>query len=617
MNTAPDTSPGTAPDITYTQPEKLIEDYASRGLVVLSPDDLGVPAGLHQTIFDKERAAFRAGERVGPANVPEIMDLLAAPGLVAACNTLVGEHWAIVPFTHNTPFLSGAVDQHWHKDDNGPFNGRKQRHHHAVQVEMLYYPQHVLPDMGPTATVPYSQYCTFNHEENHDSFAGADHLDFAYHISGMEGKPISGPKSGYAMEDIVARRTPHDERMRNAVLDLEWPVNRPFEPAPLKAGSVVLYSHNLLHRGNHRRDDWETWKHNPRFMWRFWLFRTHEPARATAVAMPEWRGADELTGVDRDEATEDLRAVWRYQDRWLRGSRIAPEPDSRQVAELGSQLLATEDSGEPLRVGAAYRLGALGADLALPVLREALWHERENVRRAATYGLVTVGEAATDVFLAAAEDRLRWVRKAGAFGLGETGRLTDEVRAALGARLRDDSSVYVRSVAASALGCLGRRAVAADVRQLVPAITADLLDSLDVEENRLGMDRAQRRSIKFVRPTDACDVCEGIGIDYGKDRFDPVRSAVRENALWSLVMLCSHGVDALGDTLPRAIASFGDIARSDRNIFNVGFALDCLRRLAHLPGGDPALAAEVDALLANLPLQPWDTLGRSAEVTVA
>ena len=77
MNTASDSSP----DIAYTHPDRLIEDFASRGLVVLSPDDLGVPLSLHETIFDKERTAFRSGERVGPANVPEIMELLAAPGL--------------------------------------------------------------------------------------------------------------------------------------------------------------------------------------------------------------------------------------------------------------------------------------------------------------------------------------------------------------------------------------------------------------------------------------------------------------------------------------------------------------------------------------------------------
>lgn len=61
--------------------------------------------------------------------------------------------------------------------------------------------------------------------------------------------------------------------MRDA-LKTGWPLVYSFEAAPLRAGSVVLYSHNTFHRGNHRRDDWRTWQDNPRFMWRFWLYRT-------------------------------------------------------------------------------------------------------------------------------------------------------------------------------------------------------------------------------------------------------------------------------------------------------------------------------------------------------
>ena len=71
---------------------------------------------------------------------------------------------------HNASFLSGPDDQAWHKDDNAPFNGRKHRNHQPVQIEMLYYPQAVAEDMGPTALVPYSHYWTFNHEENNDNF---------------------------------------------------------------------------------------------------------------------------------------------------------------------------------------------------------------------------------------------------------------------------------------------------------------------------------------------------------------------------------------------------------------------------------------------------------------
>ena len=87
-----------------------------------------------------------------------MLNLLNAPGLIAACNQLVGKNGALVPFTHNASYTSGAKDQQWHKDDNGPYSSRNQRHYQAVQIEMLYYPQAVTEQMEPTATVPYSQY---------------------------------------------------------------------------------------------------------------------------------------------------------------------------------------------------------------------------------------------------------------------------------------------------------------------------------------------------------------------------------------------------------------------------------------------------------------------------
>jgi hypothetical protein len=230
--------------LAYSTPERLVQDFSSRGLVVLAPEDLGIPLETHGRVHAREKQAVSARERVTPGDIAEVLEVLNSPGVVAACNQLVGENWAIVPFTHNATFASGARDQHWHKDDNGPFNGRKQRHHQAVQIEMLYYPQAVREDMGPTATVPYSHYWTFNHEENHDNFAGADHLDFNYQLDGMEREPVSGPDSKYDVDDIVHRNTAHDIRMREAVTNTGWPLVQSFEAGPLKAGSVVLYSHN-------------------------------------------------------------------------------------------------------------------------------------------------------------------------------------------------------------------------------------------------------------------------------------------------------------------------------------------------------------------------------------
>ena len=342
----------TSPAIAFTDPNRLIRDFASRGIVILGPEDLGIPAEVHDWIHERQNRLVKAGKRVSAESVPDLQEVINSPGLVAACDRIVGKNWAIVPFTHSATFASGQRDQHWHKDDNGPFNARKQRHHQAVQVEILYYPQDVREDMGPTATIPYSHYWTFNHEENHDNFAGADHLDFDYHISGMERVPVSGPDSEYDEEDIVHRRTEHDVRMREAVANLNWPLVRTYEAAPLRAGSIVIYSHNTFHRGNHRRDDWRIWEDNPRFMWRFMLYRTTDPALDSGSTEEiDWTdgGTDPLTGIDLSEVPEDVTAVWRYHNHWLQtGKAPPPRPHTVELSAGGTAAGGTAKKAERL-----------------------------------------------------------------------------------------------------------------------------------------------------------------------------------------------------------------------------------------------------------------------------
>lgn len=602
----------TTGEFPYSTPERLLQDFASRGLVVLSPEELGVPVGIHKTIYEKERDAFNAGRYITASLIPEILGVISSPGVVAACNALVGKNWAVVPFTHNTPFVSGSRDQHWHKDDNGPYNLRKHRHHQAVQIEMLYYPQDVRDDNGPTAVVPYSQYWTFNHEENHDNFAGADHLDFGYQVDGMERIPVSGPNSKYNVDEIANRRTPHDIRMRDAIRNTGWPLVVPFEAAPLTAGSVVLYSHNLFHRGNHRRDDWRTWKEQPRFMWRFWLYRTTEPS-GKAPDEVDWRalGVDDMTNVDLSRAPDDATVLWRHHHHWLHTGRPPQATGQpRDTDRLAAQMNSKGEATEAKRIGAAYQLASQGAG-ARHLLGEGLHSERESVRRAATYGLVALGSEATDVFLDATRSAVKWVRKAGVYGLGDVAPLTGQVFDAVTDRLANDPSVYVRSVAANALGCLGRRAAATGAgRSLIPECVHALEESLAREENRLGMNIAQHRSIKFVRPTDESDVCEGIGINYSTERFKRVRSAVRENALTAMVVLCSHGTALLGNQLEPTVAALAAVVRTDENVFSVGLALDALNRLANLGSRNEAIGRTLLDLLAAMPIHSWEPLVR-------
>jgi hypothetical protein len=196
--------------------------------------------------------------------------------------------------------------------------------------------------------------------------------------------------------------------------------------------------------------------------------------------------------------------------------------------------------------------------------------------------------------------------------------LNDEVLAAVVDCLEEDPSVYVRSVAAGTLGCLGRRAVSTGVGEsLIPACLEALVQSLGREQNRLAMDRAQGRSIKFVRPTDDCDVCEGGGVDFDLERFEPVRSVVRENVLWSVVILCSHGAAVVGTALEPTIHALKEVIRTDQNVISVGFAMDALNRLAYLGPQDEAMGPVISDLRANTlailgesPVRSWEALVR-------
>jgi len=616
------------PQKAFSDSKTIVRDFARRGMVLLSPESLEIPLETHQKVFDEEMQA-KEKQSISIATVPTMAQILNAPGLVKSVEKLVGKNWAIVPFAHTASFESGGSDQMWHKDDVGPYNGRRQRHHQSIQLEMLYYPQDVTPEMGPTATMPYAHYWAFNHEENNDNFAGADHLDFRYMLSGMEGISVSGKNSEYAREDIVNATTAHDKRMEDAVKNTGWPLVQQFQVAPIKAGSVVLYSHNTFHRGNHRRDHYSTWADNPRFMWRFYIYRTTD-SFSENDALEDGEEFDHLINCDLSNQNDDIKSMWRYHEHWLNhGNTPKPleqfdhltEKELKLKAEtLYQQMLLKEDRNEAKRIGAAYTIaGFPNKSIALEILNKALYVERENVRRAASYGLVALGSEATENLLKASGYPVKWVRKAAVFGLGSVAKLNEENLKCLLNLLKNDASLYVRSVCADSIGCLFRRAIAKNENtDLIPNGVRECLKVLKKEENRISANILQKRSIKLTRPTDDADVCEGNGIILGQDRFDPVRSLVRENLMWSLVMICSHGEEILGDALPEVIETMQEFIADDKNIFIVGFAMDVLNRLTRIRKEGTLVSPHIEELKSNFkniietsPILPWDTLVKS------
>lgn len=351
-------------------------------------------------------------------------------------------------------------------------------------------------------------------------------------------------------------------------------------------------------------------------MWRFYLYRTVDPSE-------DGRELGDF-GLESPEGTKE---VWRHQLCWLQtgGSGLVQRPLEGNSRELAEDLASQGEENEPRRIGAAYRLASSGGSaLAQRLLEDALHSGSEGSRRAAMFGLAAAGTASTEVLLRALAAEEKWLRRAATFALGEAADLTEAVLEALAARLEADDSVYVRAVAAGSLGCLGRRAAARGVGvELLPRCLSALTRSLGREANRPAMDQAQRKMIKFVRPTEECDVCEGSAVreplgqeDYFRSRFRPVRSAVRENSLWSLVMLCSQRRELLGDVLLPTADVLVHVVELDENVVCVGFALDALHRLAYGEGElgkdiEISLRQECARLVQEVPVRSLEPLSRS------
>lgn len=240
---------------------------------------------------------------------------------------------------------------------------------------------------------------------------------------------------------------------------------------------------------------------------------------------------------------KDCTIVWDDIRAWIKGETppiltVETDNGASMVHDLFAQLGSKGEHMEPQRMGAAYSLARLGkqgsAQLAAEALGRGIASERESMRRASMYGAGAMGgEVMAGVLLPLMESDAKWRRKAATFALGEGAPLTGSVVDALCMRLKVDESVYVRAVAAVALGCLYRRSVAicaAGINEKAALINTQTLQSqiitalvagLAEEENRLDQGlRYPSRSgggdrtfgLKMWRPNDDNDVCEGGGV---------------------------------------------------------------------------------------------------------
>jgi hypothetical protein len=494
------------------QAKKLTDEqmahFLSAGYLVVPVSE--VPKEFHETIYEKTKKLYRVEEEVGgidfgnnifPA-VPELGQIFRQPSVVGALTGVLGHNYCMHPHRHmhSRAFGEGGrSDQNFHMDSY--WGMTRTRHHVPRWCMCLYFPHDVVLAAGPTGIVPYSQYW-----EMPEYREGLGQLHQSADLSVRDA----------AIAETVATLDPSLEGM----------------PLLFPGGTVVMMAYDVYHRGCRRLDELADW----RAMYKFQFFSTEARTSATwehdPLSWPRWPAA-KLGGKQS--------VVWDSMFEYCLGERagapLAPLPADVPATAAGAGTALCAGATEAERMGAAYAMarmvrGAVPAESAsaLGVLGEALesvvgeavlpigqqW--RDDVRRAAMYGLSAAGPAAVPLLMQLAEaDPSVTVRIAAVHALSDAVVSPDEalVRSIL-AQLQGCAAAIDQHVAANAddtaqqqqlkllhatilqtLGFLGQQAAAMDRRSsLVQAIVAQaLLPALLAPEpaastQELGLDHA-------------------------------------------------------------------------------------------------------------------------------
>jgi HEAT repeat protein len=212
-----------------------------------------------------------------------------------------------------------------------------------------------------------------------------------------------------------------------------------------EAGTATLVHFDLWHRATPNLTP-----HN-RYMMKFQFTRMEEPTA------PCWNH-QQADWQDGPVATQ----LWQ----WHLGRQSASPIAGQDTSALA---LALRDSAEPVRLRAAYTLGAAGSQ-GVPALIEALGSPAKEVQLDAAYGLALAGQAAVPALTATLDGEDEQARGCAAYALGDMGPQAGGAAGRL-ARQGLDPSPFVRRHVAEALGTIAGQPEAA-----VPALEKLLRD---------------------------------------------------------------------------------------------------------------------------------------------
>lgn len=385
-----------------------MQDFIYTGMHAVSSS---LPASVHAAIHEDLAAWFAAHDNPGndiPARVPALKAVFEDPAVIGALTSILGPDYLIHRHRHCHNHQPGASAQDMHKDYPAVGNVRD---HHPRLVLILYYPQQVRPDMGPTAVQPGSQYY-MSPQEDIEEIALC-----------CEGGTVV-----ITHYDIWHRATANrSSDTRYMVKFLGVRTQEPTQP------TWQSDSPEWTHPGDTSLHHDDLCKH----LWRWYRGEsTHPPSTAE-------NGAG--LASDGSEYSERKR-VNRYYKMSASGEEALPDLMTAMIAEAEEKWEANQAKGDftnPGQLDSIFGLAATGVPAVQPLI-EHLSHTDARVRSAAAVTLGVMGASARRAAEAlgdALKDENEWVRRNAAEALGNIGFGAGKAVPALIAALEDKRPV--------------------------------------------------------------------------------------------------------------------------------------------------------------------------------
>ena len=447
--------------------ERLLDDAGMRHFIVKGYHSfkLDFPPDFHVSIHSRTEELFAA--RGNPGNnllplIPELQQILDHPRVHGTLASILGPEYCTHPHRHCHLNPPGSEGQILHKD------ARSTCHHRTRDAMVMYYPQDVTEDMGPTGVVPESQY----HHTSLDGPLGPERpmcgeagtVTILHYDLWHRAMPNRSTKKRFMMKFLFTRlEEPNDPSWDSTAA--EWP--------SMKDG---------------RRTMWES-------MWRWYRGGQDCPPGEVVPqdALPVQMGLLQ----DKSEAV-------RLQAAYALGSMGAPA--------LPGLVEALQAESEEVRLSASHALCAMG-EPAVDALIEASRDPREETRVQAVDTLGNMGRKAqksVDALARALNDPSVEVRRRSA---GALGTMNGAAAAALPALIRalGDEDSSVRGSISLTLARMGHAAGDA-LPELIDALSdenwyvrGNVLETLA----RIGTPEAHEILLKFLRTSRWCPLDAG------------------------------------------------------------------------------------------------------------